>query len=70
MYIFLLVEHWCNSSKSFVNIFVDQIHDDERRTIGVTPQKYSRQLTSLFEQKFDLDKGSIPLVFIDTHYNR
>ena len=70
MCIFWLVEYWWNSAKSFVNIFVDQIHDDERRTIGVTPQKYSRQLTSLFEQKFDLDKGSIPLVFIDTHYNR
>ena len=68
MYIFL--EHWYNSATLFVNIFVGQIHDDERRTIGVTPQKYSRQLTSLFEQKFDLDKGSIPLVFIDTHYNR
>ena len=66
----MYILNWCNSAKSLVNIFVDQIHDDERRTIGVTPQKYSRQLTSLFEQKFDLDKGSIPLVFIDTHYNR
>ena len=54
----------------YICIVINQIHDDERRTIGVTPQKYSRQLTSLFEQKFDLDKGSLPLVFIDTHYNR
>ena len=47
-----------------------QIHDEERRSVGVTPEKYSRQLSSLFENKFDLKRGSLPLVFIDTHYNR
>ena len=47
-----------------------QIHDEERRSVGVTPEKYSRQLSSLFESKFDLKRGSLPLVFIDTHYNR
>merc|ERR1712223_1642515 len=46
------------------------IHDEERRSVGVTPEKYSRQLSSLFENKFDLKRGSLPLVFIDTHYNR
>merc|ERR1719367_806171 len=46
------------------------IHDEERRSVGVTPEKYSRQLSGLFEAKFDLPSGSLPLVFIDTHYNR
>ena len=53
--------------KFFLNV---QIHDEERRSVGVTPEKYSRQLSSLFENKFDLKRGSLPLVFIDTHYNR
>ena len=58
-----LISPWIN----FLNI---QIHDEERRSVGVTPEKYSRQLSSLFENKFDLKRGSLPLVFIDTHYNR
>ena len=36
----------------------------------VTQKKYGRELTSIFESKFDLPKGSLPIVFIDSHYNR
>ena len=36
----------------------------------VTQKKYGRELTSIFESKSDLPKGSLPIVFIDSHYNR
>ena len=36
----------------------------------VTQRKYARELTSIFENKFDLPKKSLPIVFIDSHYNR
>merc|ERR1719461_2216739 len=37
---------------------------------GVTQNKYAKELTSIFENKFNLPKGSLPIVFIDSHYNR
>ena len=45
------------------------VYDEERRSRGVTPEAYKRQLTEIFEKKFDLD-FDLPLVFIDTHYNK
>ena len=36
----------------------------------VTQRKYAKELTSIFENKFDLPKESLPIVFIDSHYNR
>ena len=36
----------------------------------VTQKKYAKELTSIFESKFDLPKKSLPIVFIDSHYNR
>ena len=35
----------------------------------VTQNKYAKELTSIFESKFDLD-FKIPIVFVDSHYNR
>ena len=34
-----------------------------------TQDKYAREQTSIFEQKFNLD-FKIPIVFVDSHYNR
>ena len=31
--------------------------------------KYAKELTSIFESKFDLD-FKIPIVFVDSHYNQ
>ena len=36
----------------------------------VTQRKYARELTSIFENKFDLPKKSLPIVFIDSHFNK
>ena len=46
-----------------------EIHVEEREGRGVTTKTYSKQLKSIFINKFDLD-FDIPLVFIDTHYNK
>ena len=35
----------------------------------MTQAKYAKELTSIFESKFDLD-FKIPIVFVDSHYNR
>ena len=32
-------------------------------------ESYAKQLTSIFEKKFELD-FNLPLVFMDTHYNK
>ena len=69
IYIMITMVFWMMPLMSIWNSKL-QIHDEERRSVGVTPEKYSRQLSSLFENKFDLKRGSLPLVFIDTHYNR
>ena len=69
----------------FANIILFQDRQDRR----VSQKKYARELTSIFESKFDLPKvifrifslmmiswyidsiqGSLPIVFIDSHYNR
>ena len=36
----------------------------------VTQEKYAKELTSIFENKFKLTPESLPIVFIDSHYNR
>jgi len=46
-----------------------EVHDAERRSRGVTPATYAKQLKDVFRSKFDLD-FDLPLVFLDTHYNR
>ena len=46
-----------------------QIHVDERLSRGVNTTTYSKQLKAIFKNKFDLD-FDLPLVFIDTHYNK
>ena len=45
------------------------IHVEERQSRGVTTETYAKQLQSIFQSKFDLD-FEIPLVFIDTHFNK
>ncbi len=45
------------------------VHAQERRDRGVTVESYSKQLKDVFENKFDLD-FDLPVVFIDTHYNK
>jgi hypothetical protein len=35
----------------------------------VTQSKYAEELTGIFEEKFELN-FKIPIVFIDSHYNR
>ena len=45
------------------------MHASERRNRGVTMETYSKQLKEIFEGKFDLD-FDLPVVFLDTHYNR
>ena len=37
--------------------------------LGITMESYAKQLTSIFEKKFELD-FNLPLVFMDTHYNK
>ena len=46
-----------------------EVHDQERRSRGITPHSYAKQLKEIFEAKFDLD-FELPLVYLDTHYNR
>merc|ERR1719499_2119369 len=45
------------------------LHVQDREDRRVTQGKYARELTSIFEQKFNLD-FKIPIVFVDSHYNR
>ena len=35
----------------------------------MTQKRYGEELTDIFEKKFDL-KFKIPIVFIDSHYNK
>ena len=44
-------------------------HAEERESRGVTTKTYGRQLRQVFQEKFDLD-FQLPLVYIDTHYNK
>ena len=37
--------------------------------LGITTETYRKQLTEIFEKKFDLD-FNLPLVFLDTHFNK
>ena len=46
------------------------LHVSDRLERRVTQKKYAKELTSIFENKFDLPRGSLPIVFIDSHYNR
>jgi len=46
------------------------LHVQDRWDRRVSQKKYGRELTSIFESKFDLPDGSLPIVFIDSHYNR